>query len=145
MDRYIRTIAFLRHITVYGQNYYCGYVGVNKEDHEKIISEFNDTLIEKEGFIRCLDDIINVHGGITFSSTFADKGFTIDTEIIPISDIPADWRVNYHCYGFDFNHAGDDLIENKFDVAYKECFNFRNQIETLIGGTPNDVNNNHVL
>lgn len=53
--------------------------------------------------------------------------------IIPISNIPDNWS-DYHYYGFDLDHFGDDIdgISVDFDYAVKETLNMQKQIEELI-------------
>ena len=55
----------------------------------------------------------------------------MNTSIIPISDILADWHT-YHYYGFDLNHYNDELIAMNFEYAKQEVLNMKKQIEELI-------------
>lgn len=79
-------------------------------------------------FEKSLDTHIIVHGGITF-----DNYFNENTPIIPLTNIPVNWY-NYHIYGFDLNHHGDETnkISMNFDYAKKQALSMKEQMESLI-------------
>lgn len=117
-------IAFLRFVVKNDEQWYCGYVGV-KDDSMLPHSEQSllfDEYMEND----ILDKYIDVHGGITFDGKFNKKCY-----IVPITDIPADWY-EYHIYGFDLNHAGDDDIKCDYEYAKAEVLKMKEQMETLI-------------
>ena len=127
-------IAFLRHIQGYGQNHYCGYVGVKDSSilpRSFDASTFED--IEHDPEYDYLDNSIRVHGGITF-----DGEFQKETPIIPLTDIPEDWHT-YHVYGFDLSHYDDNEtgISTNFDYAKNEALSMKQQMEELIQSLKN--------
>ena len=120
-----KVIAFLRLVTLNNENYwYCGYVGV--KDNSMLPKSVQADVDMLDCYPDSLDGKISVHGGITFDGTWE-----IDTPIIPISDIPADWHT-YHYYGFDLNHCDDESIATNFEYAKQEVLNMKKQMEELI-------------
>lgn len=127
-----KTVCFLRCIyrddTIH---HYCGYVGISNDNVSIINNELLKTMNneDKEWLMYdAIADKLNVHGGVTFCSAFGKN-----TLIIPISNIPDNWN-NYHYYGFDLDHFGDDIdgISVDFDYAVKETLNMQKQMEELI-------------
>ena len=120
-----KVIAFLRLVTLDDNNYwYCGYVGV--KDNSMLPKSVQGHIYMLNYYSDSLDAKISVHGGITFDGTWR-----IDTPIIPISDIPADWYT-YHYYGFDLNHCDDKPIAMNFEYAKQEVLRMKIQMEELI-------------
>ena len=115
-----KTICFLR--CIYRDDnihHYCGYVGISNDNVSVINNELLKTMDDDTKEWLMYDAIANeisVHGGVTFCSTFSEP-----TPIIPISNIPDNWD-EYHYYGFDLNHYGDDTtgISTNIDYAIKE-------------------------
>ena len=128
-------IAFLRHINHYGQNYYCGYIGV--KDSSMLPKSYQGSTfedVEDNPEYNYLDDNIQVHGGITFDGVFPQE-----TLIIPLTDIPEDWHT-YHIYGFDLDHNDDKKtgISTNFDYAKNEALSMKQQMEELIQSLKNE-------
>lgn len=120
-----KVIAFLRLITLDNDNcWYCGYVGVKNNSMLPKSIQANINMLDD--YSNSLDVKISVHGGITFDGTWR-----MNTPIIPISDIPADWHT-YHYYGFDLNHYDDKPIATNFEYAKQEVLNMKKQMEELI-------------
>ena len=127
-----KTVCFVR--CIYRDDiihHYCGYVGITKNDVSVINTELLKTISDKDKKWLEYDAIaskLNVHGGVTFSSNVPRT-----TPIIPISDIPNNWH-EYHYYGFDLNHYGDDVngVSTNFEYAVKETLNMQKQIGELI-------------
>lgn len=106
------------------KGWYCGYVGVQNASMLPHSVQGDIDMLDK--YSESLDSQISVHGGITFDGTWTEN-----TEIIPLTDIPADWYT-YHCYGFDVAHAGDEVIGNNFEYAKQEALSMKEQMEKLI-------------
>lgn len=120
-----KVIAFLRLINFDNNHrWYCGYVGV--KDDSMLPKSFQGSIDMLDDYPNSLDAKISVHGGITFDGTL-----DINTPIIPLTDIPADWYT-YHYYGFDVNHYDDKLIATNFEYAKSEALNMKEQMEELI-------------
>ena len=127
-----KTVCFLR--CIYRNDsihHYCGYVGISNNDVSVINNELLKTMNDedKEWFMYdAIADKLNVHGDVTFSSSFPKN-----TSIIPISDIPNNWH-EYHYYGFDLNHFDDDVsgISTNIEYAIKETLSMQKQIGELI-------------
>ncbi len=73
-----------------------------------------------------LDNMVDVHGGITFDSHFLEK-----TSIIPLTEIPVDFY-KYRTIGFDCVHAYDTEEEWTFEATRVETLNLYNQIKEII-------------
>lgn len=73
-----------------------------------------------------LDNMVDVHGGITFDSHFLEK-----SSIIPLTEIPDDWY-KYRAIGFDCAHAYDTEEEWTFESTKMETLNLYNQIKEII-------------
>lgn len=118
-------IAFLR-IVGYDDKHqwYCGYVGV--KDNSILPKSIQGSIDMLDDYPNSLDSKISVHGGITFDGTWE-----MNTPIIPLTDIPADWHT-YHYYGFDVNHYDDEPIATDFEYAKQEALNMKKQMEELI-------------
>lgn len=118
-------IAFLR-IVGYDDKHqwYCGYVGV--KDNSILPKSIQGSIDMLDDYPNSLDSKISVHGGITFDGTWE-----MNTPIIPLTDIPADWHT-YHYYGFDVNHCDDEPIATDFEYAKQEALNMKKQMEELI-------------
>lgn len=125
-----RTIAFIRPIR-YSNNadthHYCGYVGV--KNNSLLPKAYMDSSYDSESDEKCLDSIIDVHGGITFAGQFSDKKISI----IPITAIPIDY-LDYYYYGFDLNHSNDNETGKSVDFNYalQQTKLLKKQIDDLI-------------
>ena len=73
-----------------------------------------------------LDDMVFVHGGITFDGKFCDA-----EDIIPLTEIPADWW-KYRIVGFGCAHWKDTEENCPFEFVKEEALRLRKQIEQLI-------------
>ena len=123
-------VAFLMKSPFYkerGVNMQCGnyngYVAFKEELPLSYQGEWNYNTETEEH----LDDIVDVHGGITYDI----KGFGEATPIIPITEIPEDF-CSYRVIGFDCAHSGDTSEIWSFEATKKETLNLKKQIETLI-------------
>lgn len=98
---------------------YNGYVG------------FSSTLPEsyQSGGNGELDDLINVHGGITFDSV-CDMSRPWGSERIPITECPS--KGIYRVVGFDTLHCDDDMFMWNFENTKTETLSLLEQITTLI-------------
>lgn len=127
-----KTVCFLRCIYIDDViHHYCGYVGISNNDVSIINNELLKTMDNetKEWFLYdAIADKISVHGDVTFSNSFPKN-----TPIIPISNIPDNWR-EYHYYGFDLNHYDDYLngVSTDFEYAVKETLSMQKQLEEFI-------------
>ena len=127
-----KTVCFLRCINRDDNiHHYCGYVGISNDNVSIINNELLKTMDNDTKEWLMYDAIaheISVHGGVTFSSNFLKI-----TPIIPISAIPDNWD-EYHYYGFDLNHFGDDSngIAENVEYAINETINMKKQLEELI-------------
>ena len=120
-------IAFLIHSPWYkakrtkGENgNYNGYVAFKEELPLSIQGGGN---WDKES----LDDLINVHGGITLDRESLWK----EAAIIPLTAIPEDIH-EYRVIGFDTGHLDDTAEYWTFERTKKETLNLKEQIEKLI-------------
>ena len=75
----------------------------------------------------CLDDLVNVHGGITFDR----KSLWKEAAIIPLTAIPEDIH-EYRVIGFDTGHYIDTAEYWTFERTKEETLNLKEQIEKLI-------------
>ena len=73
-----------------------------------------------------LDDMVEVHGGITFDSSFSEKAC-----IIPLTEIPVDF-LKYRIIGFDCAHLGDTAEEWTFERTKEETLNLYKKINKLL-------------
>lgn len=73
-----------------------------------------------------LENRVLVHGGITFDGKFGGA-----EEIIPLTEIPADWW-KYRIVGFDCAHWKDTGENCPFEFVREETMRLRKQIERLI-------------
>lgn len=98
---------------------YNGYVG------------FSGTLPEsyQSGGNGELDDLINVHGGITFDSV-CDMSRSWGSERVPITECPSEGM--YRVVGFDTLHYNDDMYTWNFENTKIETLYLLEQIATLI-------------
>jgi hypothetical protein len=98
---------------------YNGYVG------------FSGTLPEsyQSGGNGELDDLIDVHGGITFDSV-CDMSVPWGSERIPITECPSEGI--YRVVGFDTLHCDDDMFMWNFENTKIETLSLLEQIATLI-------------
>jgi hypothetical protein len=98
---------------------YNGYIG------------FSGTLPEsyQSGGNGELDDLINVHGGITFDSV-CDMSRSWGSERIPITECPSEGM--YRVVGFDTLHCDDDIYTWNFESTKIETLSLLEQIATLI-------------
>lgn len=120
-----KVIAFLRLVSLDdNRRWYCGYVGV--KDDSMLPKSIQGSIDMLDDYPNSLDAKISVHGGITFDGTW-----DMNTPIIPLTDIPADWHT-YHYYGFDVNHCDDEPITTDFEYAKSEALSMKKQMEELI-------------
>ena len=114
----MRTFAFLRinplfedykkiGITTISCGRYNGYVGIIGGDNLS------------------LENRVLVHGGINFDGKFGGT-----EEIIPLTEIPADWW-KYRIVGFGCAHFGDTEDNCPFEFVREETMRLRKQIERL--------------
>lgn len=120
-------VAFLMRSPWYTKNYttkfggnYNGYVAFKEE-----------LPLSYQGGGDCdeelLDDLVNVHGGITFDR----KSLWEEAEIIPLTVIPEDIH-EYRVIGFDTAHCDDTAEYWTFERTKEETLNLKKQIEDLI-------------
>lgn len=76
-----------------------------------------------------LDDLINVHGGITFDS-MCDMSVPCRSERIPITECPSEGI--YRVVGFDTLHLDDDMFMWNLENTETETLSLLEQITTLI-------------
>lgn len=74
-----------------------------------------------------LDDLVNVHCGITFD----EKSLWEEVAIIPLTAIPEDIH-EYRVIGFDTCHLNDTAEYWTFERTKEETLNLKEQIEKLI-------------
>jgi len=128
----IETFAFMRESPFYTQyeqlkkagldgGKYNGYVGFKAE------LPTTWTKLAECSEHNVLDNLVEVHGGITFDSNNINKL----AAIIPLTDIPKDWY-NYRIIGFDCMHCYD--TEENCPVQYikDETMSLLKQIQKLI-------------
>ena len=103
----------------FSRGLYNGYVG------------FSGTLPEsyQSGGNGELDDLINVHGGITFDS-MCDMSVPWRSERIPITECPSEGI--YRVVGFDTLHLDDDMFMWNLENTKTETLSLLEQITTLI-------------
>lgn len=106
---------------VYSGGLYNGYVG------------FSGYLPEsyQSGYHGYLDDLIDVHGGITFDRIL-DFSVPWASERIPILDYEIPTEGSYRVIGFDTLHINDDQYEWDFEKVENETEYLLNQVEKLI-------------
>jgi len=73
-----------------------------------------------------LDNMIEVHGGITYDGKVSEF-----TEIIPLTDIPKYWY-KYRIIGFDCQHCYDTQDNCTKEYAKKETLSLLRQIREII-------------
>lgn len=100
---------------------YNGYVGFSGTLPESCQSE--------SGGNGELDDLINIHGGITFDSV-CDISVPWRSERIPITECPSEGI--YRVVGFDTLHYNDDMYTWNFESTKIETLSLLEQIATLI-------------
>ena len=77
-----------------------------------------------------LDNMVDVHGGITFDSPMSDLA---DCAIVPITSIPdPDTLKKFRCIGFDTLHYGDTKEKWPEDAVKAETIRLMEQIEKLL-------------
>lgn len=77
-----------------------------------------------------LDNLIDVHGGITFDSPMESLK---DCAIIPLTKIPYPiFFEKFRCIGFDTLHCGDTKEEWTIEAVKAETLKLKEQIEELI-------------
>lgn len=99
---------------------YNGYVAFKEE---LPLSYLRNEDCDKE----LLDDLINIHGGITFDR----KSLWKEAAIIPLTAIPEDIH-EYRVIGFDTAHYDDTAEYWTFERTKEETLNLKKQIEDLI-------------
>lgn len=128
----MKTFAFLRVSPLYDEykktgitsvscGRYNGYVGIINGDSVPL-SEIGGC----EDYDNSLDNMVVVHGGITFDGKFGGA-----EEIIPLTEIPADWW-KYRIVGFDCAHLGDTEENCPYEFVRDETTSLQKQIEQLI-------------
>ena len=129
----MRTFAFLRinplcedykkiGITAISCGRYNGYVGIIDGDSVPLSYQRENSNDSRPR----LDDMVLVHGGITFDGKFGGAD-----DIIPLTEIPADWW-EYRIIGFDCAHWKDTEENCPFEFVKEEALRLRKQIEQLI-------------
>ena len=83
----------------------CGYVGVSSK-HQLYKKDYSE-----------IDELINIHGGLTFSGDFSDK-----KQLKSLKDV---WY-----FGFDCNHFEDNLNKWNFEKVKKEVKKLARQFTT---------------
>lgn len=131
----MKTFAFLRKNPCYEREtrrgypcgQYNGYVGIMMD--EDVVPLSYQGYLEKKAdtFKELLDDMVSVHGGITFDGHFG-KG----TEMFPITEMPPKWE-RYRIIGFDTHHVGDTADKWPFEEVEKETLHLQRQIEDIAG------------
>ena len=77
-----------------------------------------------------LDNMVSVHGGITFDSPMSDLS---DCAIIPLTSIPdTETLKKFRCIGFDTLHYGDTKERWTIDAVKEETLDLMSQIEKLL-------------
>ena len=77
-----------------------------------------------------LDNLVSVHGGITFDSPMAD---ILDNPIVPITSIPdPETLKNYRCIGFDTLHCDDTKERWPMEAVKQETLQLMSQIKKLL-------------
>jgi hypothetical protein len=77
-----------------------------------------------------LDNMVNVHGGITFDEPM---NTLLKEPIIPLTPIPdRDTLKTLRCIGFDTLHCCDTREEWTMEATEKETLNLKAQIEKLL-------------
>ena len=80
-----------------------------------------------------LDNMVNVHGGITFDHPMVDL---LKEPIIPLTPIPdRDTLKTLRCIGFDTLHCDDTREKWTMEATEKETLNLKAQIEKLLNIT----------
>lgn len=103
---------------------YNGYVAFDKELPKSWQggADFDDE--------SALDNLVNVHGGITLDCPMADW---LDEPIIPLTSIPdRDTLKNYRCIGFDTLHCDDTKERWPMEAVKQETLQLMSQIEKLL-------------
>lgn len=118
-------VAFLMHNPCYKRHEgesgnYNGYVAFKEE---LPLSMRGDGDWNKE----LLDDLVNVHGGITLDR----KSLWKEAAIIPLTAVPEDIH-EYRVIGFDTGHVNDTAEYWTFERTKEETLNLKEQIEELI-------------
>lgn len=125
----MEVFAFLRKLPLAGTTdcgEYNGYVGI-------INDILPDSFMSSRDFDEIeLDDLIDVHGGITFDNKNRRNEIIWDKEpIIPLTAIPDKWY-QYRIIGFDCAHFGDNKELWGFEVTKAETKHMMEQILKLI-------------
>jgi hypothetical protein len=77
-----------------------------------------------------LDNMVDVHGGITFDSPMSGL---LDCAIVPITSIPdTETLKKLRCIGFDTLHYGDTKAKWGIEAVKKETLRLMEQIEKLL-------------
>ena len=101
---------------------YNGYVGIIDGDNVPLSYQGENSNDNRPR----LDDMVLVHGGITFDGKFGGA-----EEIIPLTEIPDDWW-KYRIVGFVCAHFRDTEENCPFEFVREETMSLRKQIEQLI-------------
>lgn len=115
-----------------GENYGGEYNGYVAFDGELPLSYQGAALLEVEN---PLDDLVYVHGGITY-----DRPMKISekTPLIPLTAMPdPETLKKFRVIGFDTLHYGDTKEEWTFEKTKAETLHLKEQIETLLKGNKN--------
>ena len=105
---------------------YNGYVAFDKE---LPLSWQGGTPFEDNN---CLDNLVNVHGGITFDHNLKDVLDSGTMSIIPLTAIPEpDVFKDLRCIGWDCLHDGDTRGKWPLEAVKEETLELMRQIETL--------------
>lgn len=128
--------AFLRQTPVYDKvitneyigGLYNGYVAF--DDKLPLSIQGSLKLDEDLLYDDSLDNLVNVHGGITFDTTI----FPSKLNMLPITAIPdpETWADGIRCIGFDTLHYRDTKKEWDYDGVKDETIKLYKQILNLI-------------
>jgi hypothetical protein len=128
----MKTFAFLGINNLYDEYKRAGIAGISCGRYNGYVGiiEGAGVPLSRQGgcedYETSLDNLVSVHGGITFDGKF-DKG----EEIIPLTETPADWW-KYRIVGFDCANFGDTEDNCPFEFAKQEALNLQRQMEEII-------------
>lgn len=128
----MKTFTFLRESPLCDEYRKMGILGMSCGRYNGYVGIIDDAGVPLsrqggcEDYETSLDNLVSVHGGITFDGKF-DKG----EEIIPLTETPADWW-KYRIVGFDCASFGDTEENCPFEFVKQEALSLQRQIEEII-------------